>query len=95
MATHVEMTEVRVVWDGKASENEPAEIRRPVCRYCWHEGPDGQPRREDWPCPTARARTAVALLNSMVLSGESHSETSRAAVRRAMDDLAARQPAAD
>jgi hypothetical protein len=33
-----------------------------------------------------KARTAVGLLNSMVLSGESHSEISRAAVRAATED---------
>lgn len=39
----------------------------------------------------APAQEAVALLNSMLLCGESHSETSRAAVRRAM--AAAPRPA--
>lgn len=33
----------------------------------------------------ARLYQAAALLNSMVLSGESHSDVSRAAVRAAMD----------
>jgi FtsZ-binding cell division protein ZapB len=32
-----------------------------------------------------RLRTAVALLNSMILSGESHSDTSRAVMRAALD----------
>ena len=31
------------------------------------------------------AREVVALLNSMILSGESHSDESRAAVRRVLD----------
>jgi hypothetical protein len=37
-------------------------------------------------CSELRAlQEAVALLNSMVLSGESHSDASRAAVRAALD----------
>lgn len=83
MSEHEQMIEVHVVWEG---DSEGVETDRPICRYCWHEGPDGEKRRADWPCSTVRAREAVALLNSMVLSGESHSDRSREAVRRAMDD---------
>ena len=84
MSEHEEMTEVRVVWHGHATENDPSETERPVCRYCWHEGANGEKRRADWPCSTVRAQRAVALLNSLVLCGESHSDRRREAVRLAL-----------
>lgn len=81
MCQHAPMTEIKVIFRG---DSDASDTQRAVCRYCWHEGPDGEQRREDWPCPTARAQEAVVLLNSMIASGESHSETSRAVVRRAL-----------
>lgn len=41
-------------------------------------------RAEHAEAKVARLRAAVALLNSMVLSGEDHSETSRIVVREAL-----------
>jgi hypothetical protein len=56
---HERMIEFRTVWYGHATENDPSEESRLICRYCWHEGPDGKPRHQDWPCEVVRIRGAL------------------------------------
>ncbi len=51
---HEQMVEVHIVWRDHAPDEQ---AERPVCRYCWHEGPDGQLRRVGWPCDAVQAWT--------------------------------------
>jgi hypothetical protein len=57
MDEHQQMIEVHVEWrTNDAGLERESETERPICRYCWHEGPDGQPRHQSWPCEVVRLR---------------------------------------